>query len=427
MERIFALIDVNNCYVSCERVFNPSLNGRAVVVLSNNDGCVVARSQEAKDLGIKMGVPVFQIKSLIKLHDIAVLSSNYALYGEMSRRFMNILGNYVSPDEQEIYSIDECFLELTAYQHLHDLTEYAQQMRQRIKQWLGLPVCIGIGYSKTQAKIANHIAKKNIGFDGVCSWMDTDLCILEDILTQLDVGEVWGVGRQNKKRLNELGIKTVFDLIMVDHKLIRRYFTIVTERTVLELQGASCLNIEDVLPDKKQIISSRSFGQPVNHIDDLREALTLFMLRAVERLRSQNLLCATIVITIKTSRFKDNYYHPHCTINLSHATDDRLLLVKKAMYGLNQIFKDGLHYKHAGIMLLNIVPERKYIPDLLADQEKISERKLLTITFEKINNRFGKDKIAIGSCCFANRNWTMAQNNRSPNYLSNWDEIITVY
>lgn len=426
MDRVFALIDVNNCYVSCERVFDPALNGRPVVVLSNNDGCVVARSQEAKDLGIKMGVPVFQIRQLIKQHNIAVLSSNYALYGEMSHRFMNILGMYVAPGEQEIYSIDECFLELTQYQNLYDLTDYAQSMRQRIKQWLGLPVCIGIGYSKTQAKIANHIAKKNKGFNGVCSWLDTDLCILEDMLGQLDVGEVWGVGRQIKKRLHALEIKTVFDLIMADHKMIRRYFSIVTERTVLELQGTPCLEIEDMVPEKKQIISSRSFGKPVSHIDDLREAVTLFMLRAVERLRSQKLLCATIVVTIKTSRFKDNYYHPHWTVNLGHATDDRLLLVKKAMFGLERIYQEGLPYKHAGVMLLNIVPERKYIPDLLADQEQISERKILTITFEQINNKFGKDKIAIGSCCFAGRNWSMAQANRSPNYLSNWDEIITI-
>lgn len=425
MDRVFALIDVNNCYVSCERVFDPTLNHRPVVVLSNNDGCVVARSQEAKDLGVKMGVPVFQIRPLIKQHNIAVLSSNYALYGEMSRRFMNILGSYVSAPEQEIYSIDECFLELTQYQDLYNLTDYAQAMRERIRQWIGLPVCIGIGYSKTQAKIANHIAKKNKGFNGVCNWLDTDPCILEDMLGQLDVGEVWGVGRQIKKRLHELDIKTVFDLIMADHKLIRRYFSIVTERTVLELQGTSCLDIEDVVPEKKQIISSRSFGQPVTHIDDLREALTLFMLRAVERLRSQKLLCATVVVTIKTSRFKDDYYHPHVTVNLSHATDDRLLLVKKAMLGLEQIYKTGLPYKHAGVMLLNIVPERKYIPDLLTDQEKIGERKLLTITFEQINSKFGKDKIAIGSCCFADRAWSMSQTNRSPNYLSNWNEIIT--
>lgn len=284
--RVFALIDVNNCYVSCERIFNPALNGRPVLVLSNNDGCVVARSQEAKNLGIKMGVPVFQIKHLIKQHNIAVLSSNYALYGEMSRRFMKVLADFVAPHEQEIYSIDECFLELTAYQQLYDLSDYAQQMRERIKQWLGLPVSVGIGYSKTQAKIANHLAKKNPSFEGVVSWLSADYCILEDMLLNTEVGEVWGVGRQIRKQLNALNIQNVLDLIEADHKLIRRYFTIVTEQTVLELQGVACLNIEDVLPERKQIISSRSFGQPVTQIDELREAVTLFMLRAVERLRS---------------------------------------------------------------------------------------------------------------------------------------------
>ncbi|ONG37237.1 DNA-directed DNA polymerase [Alkanindiges hydrocarboniclasticus] len=425
--RIFALVDVNNCYVSCERVFDPTLNGRPVVVLSNNDGCVVARSEEAKALGIKMGIPVFEIRPLIRQHGVVVMSSNYALYGAMSQRFMRILGGFVAPEEQEVYSIDECFLELTAYEHLFDLTEYAQQMRQRIKQWIGLPCCIGIGSSKTQAKLANHMAKKNPLFEGVCNFLDADPYLLENLLSTVDVGEVWGVGRQIKKRLNALSIVSVMDLMMADHTMIRRYFSIVTERTVLELQGVSCLAIEDVVPDKKQIISSRSFGAPVTAIDDLREAITLFMLRAVDRLRSQKLLCATIGVTIKTSRFEQPYYNPYITVTLSHATDDRLLLVKSAMYGLEQIFKSGQRYKKAGVMLLNIVPEARFIPDLLADQEQINERKLLTFTLDEINKKFGKDTIAIGSCTFKNRNWAMTQANKSPSYLTSWKDVWRIY
>lgn len=214
--RIFALVDVNNCYVSCERVFDPSLNGKPVVVLSNNDGCVVARSAEAKALGIKMGIPLFKIKDIIQQHQVAVLSSNYTLYGEMSRRFMAILAEFVSPTEQEPYSIDECFLELTQYQQQHELTAYAQAMRATIKQWIGLPCCIGIGYSKTQAKLANQLAKKISSFNGVCDFTSIDPLILEDLLVNIEVSNIWGVGRQNKERLAALNILTALDLVLAD-------------------------------------------------------------------------------------------------------------------------------------------------------------------------------------------------------------------
>ncbi len=233
---IFALVDVNNCYVSCERVFNPALNDRPTIVLSNNDGCAVARSQEAKDLGIKMGVPVFQIKELIKQHNIQVLSSNFSLYGEMSKRFMELLGDYVAPGDQEVYSIDECFLKLTAYEHLFDLTVYAQDMRAKAWRWLGLPCCIGIGRSKTEAKIANHLAKKNKFFNGVCNLAHMDPCSTETLLAQVDVSEVWGVGRQNCKKLNTMGVQSVLDLINANPKEIKKQFSIVMEKTVLELQ-----------------------------------------------------------------------------------------------------------------------------------------------------------------------------------------------
>lgn len=219
--RIFALVDVNNMYVSCERVFNPKLNDIGCLVLSNNDGCAVARSQEVKDLGIRMGVPLFQIEDIVKKHNIQVLSSNYALYAEMSRRFMLMLGQYVAPGEQEIYSVDECFLELTTYVKNYDLTAYAQEMRLKAQQWLGLPCCIGIGRSKTEAKISNHLAKKNKYFNGVCNLAEMDPCSAEQLLAQVDVGEVWGVGRQNCKKLNLMNIKSVLDLIEANPKEIK--------------------------------------------------------------------------------------------------------------------------------------------------------------------------------------------------------------
>lgn len=253
--RIFALVDVNNCYVSCERIFNPSLNNRPVIVLSSNDGCAVARSQEAKDIGIKMGVPVFQIQDIIKKHDVQVFSSNFALYGAMSRRFMTLLGMYVAPGEQEIYSVDECFLDLTSYEHLFDLTDYAQDIRKTAWQWLTLPCCVGIGRSKTEAKIANHLAKKNKFFNGVCNLVDMDPCSTEAMLAQIDVGEVWGVGRQNSKKLNTMNIRTVLDLVQAHPAEIKKQFSIVMEKTVRELNGISCIDLESDAPAKKQIIS----------------------------------------------------------------------------------------------------------------------------------------------------------------------------
>lgn len=216
-EEIYALIDVNNCYVSCERLFNPKLKNVPVIVLSNNDGCVVARSQEAKDLGIKMGIPLFQIRDIIDKHNVQVLSSNYALYAEMSNRFHSILAEYVALGEQEIYSIDECFLKVTAYAKNYDLTEYAQDMRRRILQWIGLPVCVGIGRSKTEAKLANYMAKKAKRFNSICDLSSMDPKYRDYFSSLIDVSEVWGVGLKHSKKLNSIGINTVLDLAQEIH------------------------------------------------------------------------------------------------------------------------------------------------------------------------------------------------------------------
>ena len=276
--KIFALVDINNCYVSCERVFNPSLNNQPVIVLSNNDGCAVARSQEAKNLGIKMGVPLFQLKDLVEQHNITVLSSNYALYAEMSRRFIKVLAEFVTPQEQEIYSIDECFLDLTAYASNYDLTAYAHLILDRLSRWLGLPACIGIGRTKTEAKMANHIAKKNSYLKGVCNLVSMDYCSVEDLYRTIEVSEVWGIGRQHTKKLNSLSINTVLDFVCASPLMIKDQFSIVMQRTLLELQGISCIEIEQNPKSKKQIIASRSFGQKVYSCEDLKKQL-LFMSR----------------------------------------------------------------------------------------------------------------------------------------------------
>lgn len=426
--RVIALVDINNAYVSCERRFQLHLRNVPVVALSNNDGCVISRSDEAKQLGIKMGVPKHQIDDLIKQHGVQVVSSNYALYANMSERFMRLLGQFVAPDEQEIYSIDECFLDLTAYQHLFDITEYAQQMRLRALQWLGLPCCIGIGRSKTEAKIANHLAKKNKSLNGVCNLPAMDPCIAEYMLANTDVSEVWGVGRQNAKRLHAMGITSVFDLAISDPRLIGRTFTVVMERTVKELQGISCLDIQDVVTDRKQIISSRSFGKPVLLKDDLAEALRMFTTRAVERLRHQNLYCNLVGVFIQTNRFtqSDRQYSDYVVVRLNEHTDDLLEIARCVSMGLSRIYQPGYKYKKAGIILLEIIPNHKFTPDLFTNHEHRVKRSQLSKTMEKIVDRYGKDVISLGNCANNRGIWQMNQTRKSQSFLTNWGQLLGV-
>ena len=265
----FALIDANNFYVSCERVFNPKLEGRPVVVLSNNDGCAVARSAEVKALGVKMGTPWFQMKDIARKHGILALSSNYELYADLSNRMMGILGQF-SPD-QEIYSIDECFLGMTGFEP-YDLNAYGQEIRQKVKQWVGLPVCVGFAETKTLAKLANHCAKKNLaGANGICDFgkiTDTDL---SHLFSSIPVGEIWGIGRRLSEQLIHRGIPTVETLRTANAKTLRREFSVVMERTIAELNGISCMTMEETVPNKQQIMSSRSFGNYVFDLEPLEK------------------------------------------------------------------------------------------------------------------------------------------------------------
>lgn len=426
-ERIFALIDINNCYVSCERVFNPSLNNKPVIVLSNNDGCAVARSNEAKALGIKMGVPLFKIREIVQEHDVVVLSSNYALYAEMSRRFHSILASFVAPQEQEIYSIDECFLDLTTYAQHHDLIEYCQQMRYRLAKWLGIPVSIGIGHSKTEAKIANHVAKKLPQFNGVCDLVRMDLSNKELILSAIDVSEVWGVGRKHSKRLIEMGIKSVLDLAASDPHMMKKLFSVVMARTVLELKGISCIEIEHTPEDKKQIVASRSFGQRVTAKDDLKEAMSKYAQDAFHRLRSQNLLCGCIMAFIESNPFDQNesFYKKVGTFTFPEPTDNVLDLVKVATTMVDHIYKPGVKYKKCGVVLTGLEPKASHIYDLLTDMEEIHKKEKLLQAFEKVQERFGKNKLGVGSSNLANRSWSMSRNNLTQNYF-NLNELLTI-
>ncbi|MDD9318639.1 DUF4113 domain-containing protein [Acinetobacter lactucae] len=422
--KVFFLIDVNNMYVSCERVFDPSLNDKPVIVLSNNDGCAVARSNEAKSLNIKMGVPLFQIKDIVQQHNVIVLSSNYALYAEMSRRFHKILGSYVTEDEIEPYSIDECFVDFSAYEKNFDLEKVAHDMRAKIWKWIGLPVCVGIGRSKTEAKISNHIAKKNQGFKGVCDLVNMDPCNKEYYFDQIDVSEVWGVGRKHAKKLHTMGVKTVLDLACTEAREMQRQFSIVMSRTINELQGISCIEIEDTPPSKKQIIKSCSFGTKVTELSDLKEAIAMHAQEACKRLRDEESLCGCLLVFVQSSPFDESapFYNKSITGSFSQPTDCVLDFVKAAVKMVADIFKEGIKYKKCGVILTGLEPKAGHTYDLLTDFELIDKKEQLMKTLDNVHTKFGKKKLGVGPCYVPDRNWSMSRDKLSRNPFK-WDEL----
>ncbi|HEI8440639.1 DUF4113 domain-containing protein [Acinetobacter baumannii] len=425
--KVFFLIDVNNMYVSCERVFDPTLNDKPVIVLSNNDGCAVARSNESKALGIKMGVPLFQIKDIVQQHNVIVLSSNYAMYAEMSRRFHTILASYVTAEEVEPYSIDECFVDFTAYEKNFDLEKVGRQMRQQIWKWIGLPVCVGIGRSKTEAKIANHIAKKNPGFKSVCDLVNMDPCNKEYYFSLIDVSEVWGVGRKHSKKLQAMGINTVLDLACAEPREMQKRFSIVMARTIYELQGISCIEIEHTPPSKKQIVASRSFGGRVTELTDLKEAISMYAQDACKRLRDEGLLCGCMIAFVQSNPFDPNvpFYNKSITGSFSEPTDCVLDFVRAATRMLKDIYKEGIKYKKCGVVLTCLEPKSGHTYDLLTDFEMIEKKEQLMRALDNVHTKFGKKKIGVGPCFVPNRNWSMSRDKLSRNPFK-WDELLTI-
>jgi DNA polymerase V len=420
--RQIALIDVNNFYVSCERVFNPKLVGKPVVVLSNNDGCAVARSNEVKALGVSMGAPWFKFKDLAKQHGIIAMSSNYALYADMSNRVMSILRQY-SPD-QEVYSIDESFLDLTGFKS-RNLINYGQHMRKRILKWTGLPVCVGIGSTKTLSKLANHCAKKRPVFNSVCNFNTMSTDELDGLLSQVDVGEIWGVGRKLAPKLQALGFNTVLDLKRANPERLRQQFSVVMEKTIRELNGTVCIELEEISPAKKQIISSRSFGYPVRDYNSLAESITLYMSRAAEKLRRQQSFAGSVFVYIRTSPFKpdDPFYSNGMTIPLPSPTDDSRQLVNMVLWGLKQIYKPNYNYAKAGVLLSELVPAQGVQTDLFSQAQASPKSAALMGAMDSINKKMGKESIKLASEGFK-RPWKMRQENKSPSFTSNWDQVI---
>ena len=420
--RSIALIDANNFYCRCEQIFRPDLerDRKVIVVLSNNDGCVVARSAEAKALGIKMGVPWFELKELASKHGIVAFSSNYALYADMSNRLMSILGTF-SPI-QEVYSIDECFLNLTGFT---DIRERAYSMRAQVSKWTGLLVCVGIGPSKTLAKLANHVAKKHPKSKGVFNFNDLTAAQESNVLGHLEVGDVWGIGRRQSVKLHAMGIETVLQLRDADPTSMRAKFGVVMEKTIRELRGEECIGIEEVAPAKQQIVSSRSFGNPVVLIEDLADAITHFVTNAAGKLRAQNSIAGLLQVFIMTDRFREDrpQYNPTVAIPLPVATADSMKIAGYAMQGLQQIFKEGFQYKKAGVILGDIGPEHIIQTDLFAAQEDGCSASIMA-TMDEINAKYGRGTLKLSNDG-ARKAWGMRADNKSPHYTTNWDEIAT--
>jgi DNA polymerase V len=426
-ERAIALIDGNNFYVSCERVFNPKLCGKPLVILSNNDGCIVSRSQEARDLGIPMGMPFFQAKHLVDQQGLLWLSSNYTLYGDMSARMMAVLSEF-SP-EQEIYSIDECFLDLSNMMPSDQLIPYGRNIKERVYQYLGLPTCVGIGPSKTLAKLANHIAKKNKCFEGVFAWSALSQEEQMMWLKKIAVAEVWGVGRRLNEHLKNMGIETVYDLACTNPEMMRQRFSVVMARTVAELRGVSCLALSDVeeTPRKQQIISSKSFGQPIKDLVSLQEAVASYVCRAAEKLRMQGSVCHYVTVFVRTNPFAKHQtqYRNQITIPLSIASADSRRLVKAALFGLDLIYKTDLIYKKAGIILSDIRQAQHHQADLFTqiDQEKSQQ---VMKTMDSLNHLFGANTLTLAStgATIGNpRFWRMRSNHKSQRFTTRWGEI----
>jgi len=415
-----ALVDCNNFYVSCERLFRPDLLKVPLVVLSNNDGCVVSRSNEAKALGVKMGQPWFECKALAEQHGILALSSNYALYADLSNRVMAIVATF-SP-RHEVYSIDECFADLTGIPKVRDVG-YA--IRERVGRWTGIPVCVGIGPTKTLAKLANLVAKKHPRSKGVFNYN----ALTEDqktrLLERIAVGDLWGVGRKLTKRLALHGVYTVQDLRMAHVPTLRAEFGVVMEKIQRELEEIPCLELQAVQPDRQQIISSRSFGRMVTDLPPLKEALSTFVANACAKLRAQDSHASIIQVFLQTNRFREELpqYMPSIAVPLTYPTNDSLEVNRWAAYLCERIFKPGYQYKKAGVMLSEITPATQRQGDLL-DAGPASNDRLMQ-ALDTLNQRYGRGTVKV-STQGAYQDWQMLQERKSPNYTTCWEEVPSV-
>ena len=415
-----ALVDCNNFYASCERLFQPALRGQPVVVLSNNDGCVIARSNEAKALGIGMGEPWHLHKAKFEQSGVIVRSSNYTLYGDLSARVMRTLAQF-SPD-MEVYSIDEAFLGLAGFEGR--LEAHARELRATVLQWTGIPVSVGIAPTKTLAKAANRAAKKNPASAGVLA-IESEAEI-EAVLARMVLTDLWGIADRMATRLTEFGVRTPLELRQADARLMRERFSVVIERMVLELQGIPCSRLETETPDRKSLVASRSFGQPVTTLDDMEQAVASYVSRAAEKMRRQGLATSRLSVFIHTNRFRpqDRPYFASQGVSLPVATADTKKLVTVALRGLSAIWRDGYRYKKAGVMFVDLVSASKVQGDLWDEPDTPATQRLMK-AMDAVNARYGRNTLALASTG-RRRAWSMKREQLSACFTTDWDELLEV-
>ena len=429
--KYIAVIDCNNFFVSCERVFRPELRNKPTIVLSNNDGCVVARSNEVKALGIKMGTPLFKIKDLVKEHNIAIFSSNFELYGDLSHRVMSIVKNKVQ--NYEIYSIDECFIDLTdIYQS--DKSEFSRDLVRTIKTSTGIPVSIGIAPTKTLAKICTKVAKKNIDLHGVCNWYDQDFDSRKNILINSEVGDIWGIGRANTPKLQLQGVRTAYDFAMMDRKSVKKQFTIMGERTWLELNEIPSIKLADNPEPKKSIASTRSFGEDVTTLEQLQKSISGHVAQVAYQLRKQKSKANILIIFIRTNNFGTRpKYHNHAVIHFDIPTNSTSLMTKEALKALNTIYEKGYYYKKSGVVVTNLVPNCIRQINLFEDENTLrkldldeqKEEKLVSM-IDRYNEKSGFRIVKLAVEGENKHRWDNKKQLLSNRYTTRWQEILKV-
>jgi DNA polymerase V len=420
LDERFALVDCNNFYVSCERVFDPRLEGKPVVVLSNNDGCVVARSNEAKALGVTMGVPYFKVSHLEKESGLIARSSNYPLYGDMSARVMSMIGAFAP--RQEIYSIDESFLLVGGIQNFADT---AMVLKARVRQSLGLPVCVGIAPSKTLAKLSNCVAKSTKRFGGVFDYSALSKAKQTQLLNAIPISDIWGIGRKLSERLRSMGIITALDLRDSDASDMEKLFSVVMKRTILELRGVACINIENMGEARKQILSSRSFGRSVQTLAELEEAVTLYTTKACEKLRRDESLASEVQVYVRTSAYTAERFADSSAIILNTATDDTITLVKSAIEALRKIYQPGHIYQKAGVTLSKVSPRAGRQISLFEHSGHGARSERMMKALDAANAKWGRGTIFLAAEGIE-KPWQVKSEFRSPAYTSDWNEIPVV-
>lgn len=415
---MFALVDCNNFYASCERVFNPALRKKPIVVLSNNDGCVIARSNEAKELGIPMGAPAYQYQYLFERHHIEVFSANFPLYGDMSHRVMSILSGYTP--NQEIYSIDECFLDLTGINE--DLHEYGIKMRRHVLKWTGIPVSVGVAPTKALAKLANRIAKKFPERTGGAYVIDSEEKRIK-ALKWLSVEDVWGIGRRGSKKLKAQGVNTAYEFTQLSKAWVLKYMTIVGLRLQDELNGISRLEMEP-MELKQSIATTRTFEHEYGKFEEVSERITTFSVVGAEKLRQQHSLCQSLLVFIETNRFREpnEQYSNGIVVKLPFATSSSMEIVKFAIEGLKKIYKEGYFYKRAGVVLMNFVQEKSVQRSLFFNSD--SRHAPLMAAVDKVNAKYGRQKIRLATQDA--RVWKMRQEKISRHFTTDLNDIIEV-